>query len=114
MEIEQQVLDAPVKNRCEYSSKGKRCENPATQNSYFCTEHTNEPDIDLEVYKSVSARLLHYSNSLWARSNFYFLVQAGLFTVFAGVLASTANRASKYLVLIDFAVGLLGLSQACL
>lgn len=114
MEIGQQMLDTLTKNRCEYSFNGERCDKPTTQNSYFCTEHTNDPGIDLEVYKSISARLRHYSDSLWARSNFYLLVQAGLFTVFAGVLASTASRAPKYFILIDFAIGLLGLSQACL
>ena len=73
METEQQ-LDLLITNRCEYSSKGKKCDKPVTQNSRFCTEHTNEPDIDLEVYKSVSTRLRDYSDSLWARSNFYLLV----------------------------------------
>src|SRR5260370_16424280 len=118
MEIKQQILDMspdmPTADRCEYSYKGKRCSKPTIQSSYFCSEYTNEPGIDLEVYKSVSARLRHYASSLWTRSNFFFLIQAGLFTVFIGILASVANRADRYFVLAAFAIGFLGLSQACI
>ena len=118
MEIKQQMHDAPsdmpIADKCEYSYKGKRCDKPTIQNSYFCSEHTNEPGIDLEVYKSVNARLRHYANGLWTRTNFFFLVQAGLFTVFVGILASVINRAERYFILVAFAIGFLGLSQACI
>ncbi len=100
--------------KCEYTSKGIQCDKPAIQNSPFCTDHTNEPSIDLAVYDSINARFRHNIDTTWTRTNFYYLVQAGFFTVFSGILAATVNQASRSLTSIDLIIGLVGLAQACL
>lgn len=112
METDQQSSNIPIPNVCEYSCKGVRCDKPVTQNSHFCTEHANEPNVDLEVYKSVSDRLRHFIDASWTRSNFFLIVQAGFFTVFTGVLASMGSQTIQHLAPINFVVGFLGLAQA--
>lgn len=114
METDQQASNTPITIRCEYISNGVRCDKPVTQNSHYCTEHTNEPGVDLEVYKSIHTRFHHYVDTSWTRTNFFLLVQAGFFTVFAGILASAANQTARYLAPIDFVIVLVGLLQACL
>jgi hypothetical protein len=114
MEIEQPLPVTPETMKCEYLYKGVRCDKPAIQNSLFCSDHTNEPDIDLQVYNSLHARFRHNIDTTWTRTNFYYLVQAGFFTVFSVILASTVNQASRSLFPIDVIIGLVGLAQACL
>jgi hypothetical protein len=114
METDQQSPTILLTKRCEYAYKDVRCDKPVTQNSHFCTEHTNQPSVDLEVYKSLHARFQHYVDICWTRTNFFFLVQAGFFTVFTGVLALTVNQSSRYLIPIEFIIGIVGLLQACI
>jgi hypothetical protein len=114
MEKDRSSSNASLMNRCEYSSTSVQCDKPVIQSSHFCAEHTNQPSVDLEVYKSLHARFHHYVDTSWTRTNFFFLVQAGFFTVFTGVLASKANQASRYLTPIDFIIGFVGLAIACL
>lgn len=114
METNQTSSEIPLTSRCEYISQGKLCDNPVILDSHFCTEHINQPDVDLEVYKSLHDRFHHYINTTWTRTNFFFIVQAGFFTVFTGILASAANKALPYLISIDFVMGFVGLAIACL
>lgn len=114
METNQTSSKITLISRCEHTSEGKQCDKPVIQDSHFCAEHTNQSGVDLEVYKSVHSRFHHYVDTSWTRANFFFLVQAGLFTVFTGILASTANKAMPYLISIDFVMGFVGLAIACL
>lgn len=113
METEQSSSNAT--GSCEYvSSKGVQCGKSVAVNSLFCAEHTNQPSIDLEIYKSIHARFHHYVNASWTRTSFFFLVEAGFFTVFTGILVSTTNKASLYLTSINFVIGSVGLAIGCL
>jgi hypothetical protein len=114
IESNQTLSNITLISRCEYTSEDKQCDKPVMQDSHFCTEHTNQPGVDLVVYKSLHARFHHYINTTWTRTNFFFLVQAGFFTVFTGILASAANKAIPYLISIDFVMGFVGLAIACL
>jgi len=86
METNQTSSNITLISRSEYTSEGKQCDKPVIQDSHFCTEHINQPGVDLVVYKSLHARFHHYINTTWTRTNFFFLVQAGFLRCLLGYL----------------------------
>ena len=104
----QQPSEVADKDRSQ-SSEGT---NPVAPNGDSNSEQTNSRETTLAVYHEVSARFRGNLDGFWTRSNFFLVVQAGLLSVFAVIANQSASHLN--LTLIDFVVGLVGLSQACL
>ena len=95
-------------NLCRYRlDDGSQCSNPKSSHSSFCEQHADWLQADLEVYRAVTEHFRQDVREFWVRSNFYLLVQAGLLSVFATSLSSTAP--SLHQKVIFTVLGILGL-----